>query len=82
MAKSKEWKDRRAHVLPGRMEYAKKRFAQEGITVVNETDVAVIVRCGCSNVTYYPFTGGFTGKGLGCGLRGLENLIDLCVGRR
>ena len=78
MAKSAEWKRRRAEVLPGRLDYAKKRFAEEGIPQVQETDLSLVVRVRCHNVTYYPFTGWYDGKGIGGGGRGLENLIALC----
>ena len=61
MAKSEEWKRRRAAVIGLCMEYAKKRFGQEDIHVVEETDTYLVVRCHCNNVRYSPFTGGFTG---------------------
>lgn len=78
MAKrSEEWKRRRSEVLPGRLDWAKKRFAQAGIPLVKESDMALIVRVRCHNVTYYPFTGWFFGKGIKDG-RGLENLIKQC----
>lgn len=78
MAKRSEaWKARRERVLPGRMDYAKRRFAQAGISIVSETSTSLIVRINCFNVRYSPFTGGYTGKSVGSG-RGIDNLINLC----
>lgn len=79
MTRNREWKERKARVLPGRMRYAKSRLAQEGVSVVEETTDMLVVRCHCNNVYYSPFTGGFTGKGIPNG-KGLERLIELCKG--
>ena len=72
-----EWKAERSRVIDARKDYAKRRFAQAGIPVVRESDLSITVRCHCENVEYFPFTGGFSGKGIRSG-RGIENLIALC----
>lgn len=77
MTKSVEWKRRRAAVLPGRIDYARRRFLEEHIPIVSEANDSIVIRCHCENVRYSPFTGGYTGKGISPG-KGLENLIAIC----
>ena len=75
--RSEDWKRRRDAVLPGRKDYAKRRFAEEGIHVVSETSTSLVIRVHCNNVTYHPFSGSYTGRGVASG-RGIENLIAVC----
>lgn len=79
MARRKpEWKAERDRVIEARKEYAKKRFYQAGIPVVDETSLSIIVRCNCNRVEYFPYTGWFSGKGVHDG-RGIEKLIAQCA---
>lgn len=70
----KEWKARRDHVLPGRMEYSKRRLREAGITNIREEGTLIRIRHNGKVVTYAPFTGTYKGVGVAPG-RGLEEMI-------
>ena len=79
MAKSQEWKDARDAMVPLRKEWARKTLARAGIEVLGETKHSLILKVNCAKVEYFPFTGGYRGKGIPSG-RGLKNLIALKEG--
>lgn len=68
-----EWKERRARAVQDRMEYVRKEIASMGGSILEESDTYVKFRRGVIIITYYPFTGGYTGKGIESG-RGILNL--------
>ena len=76
MARSQEWKSRRDWVIQARKDRASKILRSNGIDVLSETKYSLVVRINSHTVEYFPFTGGFTGKGITSG-RGLVNLIAL-----
>lgn len=76
MSKPQEWKDRRDAVTPVRKDRARKILARAGIEVVEETKYSLILKVNCVRIEYFPFTGGYRGKGITAG-RGLQNLIAL-----
>lgn len=74
MAKSQDWKDKRAELLPERMAHAKKKIGGLGYAYQCPDDLSLTFRYRCETVTFYPFTGWFTGKSVQDG-RGLQNLL-------
>ena len=54
-------------------------LARAGIEVLGETKHSLILKVNCAKVEYFPFTGGYRGKGIPSG-RGLKNLIALKEG--
>lgn len=80
MSKPQAWKDRRDAALPARKERARRALFKAGIDILEETPHSFIVKIGCGKVEYFPFTGGFRGKGIPPGSRGLRNLIALKKG--
>jgi len=79
MAKPQEWKDARDAIVPLRKEWVRKTLARAGIEVLGETKHSLILKVNCAKVEYFPFTGGYRGKGIPSG-RGLKNLIALKEG--
>lgn len=75
MAKSKEWKQHRDHVLPGRMAYTKRILHSIGVHDFKEEGYNLIINYKDIAIRYSPFTGCFTGKKIGNG-RGLDVLIS------
>ena len=59
------------------MEQAKKRFRQEGLRIVGETNNSIYLYVGLRKVEYFPFTERHSDFGRGH-TRGLDNFINLC----
>lgn len=80
MSTSKEWREIRDAILPRRKAGARRELARAGIDVIGETEFSLYVKVNCATIEYFPFTGGFRGKGIPPGSRGLRNLIALKKG--
>ena len=78
MARSKEWKDRRKQVVQERIDYVCSRIIEIGGIILEENGLSVTFRKGGLIITYWPFTGGYTGKGIVSG-KGLNNLCRYLV---
>lgn len=76
MSLSQEWKAHRDGVIQARKDRASQILRSNGIDVLSETKYSLVVRINCHTVEYFPFTGGFTGKGITSG-KGLKNLLAL-----
>lgn len=55
------------------MEYVRSQINSIGGTILEENDVFVKFRRGVLVITYWPFTGGYSGKGIVSG-KGINNL--------
>lgn len=75
MSKSIQWKARRSELITERMEHARKKLFQAGISYVCPNDLTISFRYNCETVLFYPYTGWFTGKSVKDG-RGLRNLLN------
>ena len=76
MSHTHEWKSRRDEVIQARKDRASKILRSKGIEILSETKYSLILKIDCVMVEYFPFTGGFTGRGVTNG-RGLKNLLAL-----
>ena len=74
MTKTLDWKRKREHVFPGRVDYVRKMLKEIGITRITEDRYTLIIDYKGHKIRYSPFTGGYTGTGIRSG-KGLENLI-------
>lgn len=53
-----------------------KILFSKGIEILSETKCSPVLKIDCVMVEYFPFTGGFTRKGITSG-KGLKNLLAL-----
>lgn len=74
MSKSREWKDKRQKAVQDRMGYVRSRISEIGGVILEENGISVIFRRGTLVITYWPFTGGYSGKGIISG-KGINNLV-------
>lgn len=73
MSRTREWKEKRQKAVQDRMEYVRSRINDIGGSILEENDLYVMFRRGALIITYWPFTGGYSGKGIVSG-KGLSNL--------
>ena len=74
MSKSREWKDKRQKTVQDRMGYVRSRISEIGGVILEENGISVIFRRGTLVIPYWPFTGGYSGKGIISG-KGINNLV-------
>ncbi len=74
MSRTREWKEKRQKAVQDRMEYVRSQINNVGGTILEENDVFVKFRRGALVITYWPFTGGYSGKGIVSG-KGINNLV-------
>ena len=75
MAKTREWKEKRRQAVIDRMEYVRSQINEIGGSILKEDDLCVVFRRGALIITYWPFTGGYSGKGIVSG-KGIKNLVN------
>lgn len=73
MSRTQEWKEKRQKAVQDRMEYVRSRINDIGGSILEENDLYVTFRRGALIIIYWPFTGGYSGKGIVSG-KGLNNL--------
>lgn len=64
----------RMDVGSNRMKYALAELNKLGVTILHYDETKIVIDNNFSKVTFYPFTGWFTGKSVKDG-RGIKNLL-------